>query len=203
MPEGKEEEEKELTELEEVEEGLKLPIGFRIWRMSFKGGEPRLGSLGGVPWEPEVEYSKDPITGEEVPVVIVKSDWPGEEKAPWDKTSHGLYMLKSPEELKKQFSEGELHGQVLPYGRIREGPIGYRAQKAKVSALGKWKVTCYICGEPARYYIHDDKTYALCEKHLKLLENKIKGRNYSTEEVEVIIRRLADIYEADILYEEP
>jgi len=203
MPQGKDPEEKELRELEEDEGGLRLPVGYRAWKMTFSKGEPRLGSLGGIPWEPEVEYTKDPMTGEEVPVVIIRSDWPGEKEEPWDKTSHGLYMLKSDEELKKQFPEEELHGQVFPYGKIREGSIGYRAQKAKVAALGRWKVNCFICGSPAKYYIHDGKTYSLCEKHLKLLENKIKGKDYSTEEVEAIIRRLADIYEAEILYEEP
>jgi len=194
----------EEKELEEREERFNLPVGYRAWRMSFEKGEPRLGSLlGGRSWEPEVEYTIDPITGEEVPVVIVKSDWPGEEKEPWDKTSHGLYMLKSPEELKKQFSSEELHGVVMPFGKIREGSIGYRAQKAKVSALGKWKIDCYICGKPAKYFIHDSEKYPLCEKHLKLLENKIKEKDYTADEVEYLIRKLADIYEAEILYEEP
>ena len=193
----------EEKELEKEEERFNIPIGYRAWSMLFKEGEPRLGPLHRTdPWEPEIEMGRDPITGEEVPMRIVKSDWPGEEEAPWETSTHGLYMLKSPEELKKQFQGYPLHGTVYPFGKVREGPIGYRAQKAKVGAIGRWTISCYICGNPAKYYVHNLKAFPLCETHLKVIEKKLGEKGYTHEEVEHLIAKLARIYEADILEQE-
>ena len=197
-----------LAALEEEEESRKEierePFGYRAWDLYFVEGEPRLGSIQGRgPWLPETEYHPDPLTGEDIPIKIVKSDWTGEERDPWETTKHGLYMVKSKEELRRQYPNKPLHGVVEPFGAIKPGSIGFRSQKARVEAVGKWVMTCHICGETAKYYLFDDERYPMCEKHTKLIESRIKKHGFNLEEVESLIRKLAEAYEADIIYEEP
>lgn len=193
-----EEEEKKLEE-EEME---RYPEGYRAWDIFLKGGAPRLKAMTrDVPWEPEVEYGIDPLTGEEIPVKVVKSDWPGEEE-PFDKSSHGLYFLKTLQEAKSQYPNAALYGALIGYGKIQPGSIGYRVQKAKVTHIFRAPIPCYICRKPAKFIIHDNENFPLCERHLKKVEAKVKEFNYTQEEVEMILQRLADVYEAKLV-EEP
>ncbi len=184
---------------EQVQEESGYPVGYRAWTLRFKNKEPRLGALTREDyWEPEVEIGKDPITGENIPVKIVKSDWPGEEQAPWDRTPYGLYMLKSLKDVKSQFPGRDIYGSIIPYGKIREGSIGYRAHKAKVSTLFRNVVNCYICKKAAKFFVHNNERFPLCEKCTKRMEKLIQSKGYTQEEVEEVLQRLAEIYEADV-----
>jgi len=77
--------------------------------------------------------------------------------------------------------------------------MGYRSEKAKVRSLFKGLVSCYICKKPARFYVHNDERFPLCDSCLKRLEKLIKKKGYSQEEVEEVLHQLAEIYEAEVV----
>ena len=107
-------------------------------------------------------------------------------------------MLKTLEEAKKQYPGEDIYGAIIPYGKVREGAVGYRAQKAKVSQLFRTIVPCYICLKPARFFVHNDERFPLCEKCKKRIEKLIQKKGYNEEEVEALLQKLAEIYEAEI-----
>ena len=172
---------------EEPEEEFKgFETGYRGWKLRFKEGQPRLGSLTREEvWEPGEGGT-------------IESDWGGEEEEPFEKTSKGLYFLKTMEELRRQYPHEDIYGAVIPFGTYEEGMVGFRAQRAKVRALFRNLVSCYICRKPAKYYVHNDERFPLCERCLKRIERLIKKKGYTEEEVETVLQRLAEIYEAEI-----
>lgn len=197
------EESKRRIQLEEEEERKKEPFkgwerGYRAWKLRFKGKEPRLGSLTREEvWEPKEVTEESPLG--ELRTKIVESDWPGEEEEPFETTSKGLYFLKKLEEARKQYPSEDIYGRVIPFGTYSEGPIGFRSHKAKVEALFKNLVSCYICRKPAKYYVHNDERFPLCERCLKRIEKLVRAKGYTEEEIEVVLQRLAEIYEAEIM----
>lgn len=161
--------------------------GYRAWKLRFRGGEPRLGSIGfssGV-WEP----------GEAGEVV---SDWKEEGKEPFEETSKGLYSLKSLKEVKERYGGEDIYGAIIPYGKTFHGETGYRSEKAKVRSLFRGVISCYICSKPAKYYVRNDERFPMCERCLKRLERLVKTKGYREEDIESVLQRLAEIYEAEV-----
>lgn len=161
---------------------------YRAWKLGFtEEGEPRLSAIvHGAVWEP----------GEGGEVV---SDWKEGEDEPFEETSKGLYSLKSLKEIMERYGREDVIGSIIPYGKTYYGSMGYRSEKAKVDALFRNLVPCYICTKPAKYYVHNSERFPLCERCLGRLEKLVKAKGYTEEEVEGVLQRLAEIYEAQIV----
>ena len=193
---------KEYKGEEEIGGEEPFSVGYRAWKLGWQSEkkEPRLIGPGtGVPWEPDIELAEHPFGGLQ-PVTIVNSDWREDSDQPWEQTNQGLYMLREGlEKAKEGYPYADIYGEVIPFGKIREGPIGYRAQKAKVSKLYEKIIPCRVCGGSSQYFIHNSDSYAVCLNCLKRVEKIISNRGFSEEEVDRVLRRLADIYEAEFI----
>lgn len=186
------------------------PYGYRAWDIRWIGGEPRLGALVTQKvWEPDVELGEDPATGELVPVRIVKSDFPydhlseEEQKKRWKEFPWGLHFLKSLKDVEDKFPGRDIYGALQGYGAVEghaPGYMGYRVHKARVAALYRKVIPCYVCMKPAKFFLHNDERYPLCENHLKMLENKADKAGWTKDEVEAVLEKLADIYQSDLEY---
>lgn len=172
---------------EEQEEPFKgWETGYRGWKLRFKGGEPRLGAIVHEEvWEP----------GEEGEVV---SDWREEGGEPFEETAKGFYSLKSLGEVKRRYGREDIYGAIIPYGKTFFGEMGYRSEKAKVRALFRDVIPCYICSKPAKYYVRNDERFPMCERCLKRLERLVRAKGYTEEDIEFVLQRLADIYSAEV-----
>lgn len=174
---------------EEEPEFRDWETGYRGWKLRFKGGEPRLGSVAWQStWEP----------GEGGEVV---SDWDPERDEPFEKTSKGFYSLRSLPEVKQRYGREDIYGAITPYGKTFYGSSGFRSEKAKVRSLFRGVTPCYICGKSAKYHVHNDERFALCKRCLKRLEKLIRGKGYTETEVEAILQRLAEIYDTEVVDE--
>jgi hypothetical protein len=172
--------------------------GYRAWKLRFKEGKPRLGSLTREDvWEP-IEVIKLTPFGP-ISTKIVQSDWEGEEKEPFEKTTKGLYFLKKLEDVLSQYPEEDIYGRVIPIGTYEEGALGYRSHQAKVEALFKRLIPCYICRRPARFFVHNNERFPLCERCFKKVEKLISNKGYTEEEVEELLQKLGEVYDAEIL----
>jgi len=164
--------------------------GYRRWKLGYAGGEPRLRSIfSGEVWEP----------GEGGEVL---SDWGGEEKEghPFSQSSKGLYSFRVPEEVKKLgYSKEEgVSGSIIPYGDIVHAERGFRSTKAKVDVLFKESIPCYICGGSSKYLVKNDERFTLCERHAKNLKKLFERKRYTELDLEDVLNKLAEIYEAEI-----
>jgi len=101
-------------------------VGYRGWKVSLINGEPVLESPAhGSKWDPSSRYFWSP--GENVARCRKGcTDIPGED------CSCGIYSLKSPEPDLVDYWPFII-GQVLIWGKVIEGEIGYRSSHAMVS----------------------------------------------------------------------
>ncbi len=179
--------------LEEVGEpwGGQWTTGYRSWKLKYTPErEPRLGSVvHGDYWEP----------GEEGEVL---SDWRGEEQegVSFERSSKGLYSLRSPKEVESHgYAKEGIMGAITPYGEVIHGERGYRSSKAKVAALFKASIPCYVCGKPSRYVVRNDERFTLCEVCLKRLRKLVEKKGYTEEDIDYVLNKLAEIYGAEIV----
>lgn len=176
-------------EEEKEEEFPGWEVGYRGWKLVFhpETREPRLGSVAwGGHWEP----------GEEGEIV---SDWREGEDEPFERTSKGLYSLRSLGDVKERYGREDVYGAIVPYGKTYYGQTGYRSEKAQVRALFRGMVPCYICSKTAKFYVRNDEKFPLCERCLKRIQRLTRQKGLTEEDVELILQRLADIYGAELV----
>jgi len=198
-----EEIEESKKKIEERETPLvkKHEIGYRGWKLKFNPeGEPRLGAVvQDTYWEPEDVEVEDPIFGGKLIVKQIKSDWREEVDEPFKKSTKGLYSLKSLEEVKSRYGGEDIYGAIIPSGKVASGSAGFRAEKAQVRALFRGTVSCYICRKLANFFVHNDERFPLCERCLKRVEKLIRQKGLTSEEVEDLLQKLAEIYGAEVV----
>ena len=166
-----------------------VPRRERIGKLDVEFKEPRLGSVFG----PKSDIWKP---GEEGEVV---SNWKEGKDKPFEETAKGFYSLREYGEVLERFPEEDIHGAIIPYGKVFYGEKGFRSEKAKVDALFRRFPKCYVCMGTAKYWLHNDESWPLCERCLKKVEKLASKRGYLEGEMEQILQRLAEIYEAEIV----
>ena len=196
-----EEEERSLEDL--MEEGPPAwERGYRAWQLKFVPRELTAGNVKFVMKEPRLvpmtrpDYPPwEPGEGGEI-----LSDWVEGVDEPFEETTKGLYCLRDYPTAMKEYGEGaDVVGAIIPYGKTFFGDRGYRSEKAKVDVLFRKLPKCYVCLQLAKFWIHNDQRFPVCERCLTRVERLLSRGGYTAEEVEVILERLADIYEAEVV----
>jgi len=179
--------------------------GYRFWKLSLKEkGKPRLVSLGGVPWEPKEVEDVTPL-GEKVKIKELVSDYIGDE--PFDQSSHGFYSKLDPKELIRDYGserKGSIAGAITPYGKTKLGDRGFRSEKARVAAIFKGTIPCFICGKPAKVFLEEKsegRRTPLCEACRKRVDKLVAKMGDRVEEysIDEILEQLAEYYGADLV----
>ena len=181
-----EEAKRKIGEYKPPQEPERLEVGYRGWGVRFEGGVPKLFSLGRRAWEP--------AEGGEV-----VSDYKEGEDPKFEHSSKGFYSKASLQELLAEYPNLALYGAIFPYGKVAKGTHGFRSTKAKVASLFRSSPHCYICGKLAKYYLHDDYTYAVCGGCYKRLEKVLTKGEHGPSDIEEVLRKLAETYSAEIV----
>jgi hypothetical protein len=138
---------------------------------------------------------------EPVKIKIVKSDWDRTTDESFDKTSKGLYSLKSLEDVKARgyASKGDILGAISPSGRTFLGSSGYRAEEAQVKAIFRRSLPCFVCEQPARWVMRNNQSFALCDKCISRLTKLMKKKGLKQEDIDEVLVRLAEEYGAEVV----
>ncbi len=184
------------------------PVGYRFWKLSLKDkGKPRLVSLGGIPWEPVEVEATEPISGEKIKLKELKSDYDPRAEPDFATSSHGFYSKLSPKELIDDYGHEKresVAGAILPYGKTKLGDRGFRSEKARVSAIFKGTIPCFICAKKATVFLEEkseDRRTPLCETCRKRVDKFVAKLGDRVEEynIDEILQQLADYYGAELV----